>query len=113
VLQLLLFRCFLLGLTFEPFKELGVRHDNHRGSVPVFQKKFETRTSTDGSLILMFFNEKEPENLLFFKASRLAVLGFGHIEEEPIAEHRSNSVLGGAFESLKNHRFKSFKYFRP
>jgi len=26
VLQLLLFRCFLLGLTFEPFKELGVRH---------------------------------------------------------------------------------------
>jgi len=26
VLRLLLFRCFLLGLTFEPFKELGVRH---------------------------------------------------------------------------------------
>jgi hypothetical protein len=26
VLQLLLFRCFLLGLTFEPFKELRVRH---------------------------------------------------------------------------------------
>jgi hypothetical protein len=25
VLRLLLFRCFLLGLTFEPFKELGVR----------------------------------------------------------------------------------------
>jgi len=26
VLRLLLFHCFLLGLTFEPFKELGVRH---------------------------------------------------------------------------------------
>jgi hypothetical protein len=26
MLQLLLFRCFLLGLTFEPFEELGVRH---------------------------------------------------------------------------------------
>jgi len=26
VFRLLLFRCFLLGLTFEPFKELGVRH---------------------------------------------------------------------------------------
>jgi len=26
VLRLLLFRCFLLRLTFEPFKELGVRH---------------------------------------------------------------------------------------
>jgi hypothetical protein len=26
VLRLLLFRCFLLGLTFEPFKEFGVRH---------------------------------------------------------------------------------------
>jgi len=26
VLRLLLIRCFLLGLTFEPFKELGVRH---------------------------------------------------------------------------------------
>jgi len=26
VLRLLLFRCFLLGLTFEPFEELGVRH---------------------------------------------------------------------------------------
>ncbi len=26
MLRLLLFRCFLLGLTFEPFKELGVRH---------------------------------------------------------------------------------------
>jgi hypothetical protein len=26
VLRLLLFRCFLLGLTFEPFKELGVHH---------------------------------------------------------------------------------------
>jgi len=60
----------------------------------------------------MFFNEKEPEVLLFFKALRLAVLGFGHIEE-PTTEHKSGSVLGGAFESLKNHRFKSFKYFRP
>jgi hypothetical protein len=29
VLRLLLFRCFLLGLTFEPFKELGVRHYAH------------------------------------------------------------------------------------
>jgi hypothetical protein len=28
VLRLLLFRCFLLGLTFEPFEELGVRHDD-------------------------------------------------------------------------------------
>jgi len=27
VLRLLLFRCFLLGLTFEPFKELGVRQN--------------------------------------------------------------------------------------
>jgi hypothetical protein len=89
------------------------RPDNHQGSVPVFQKKFETRTWTDGSLILMFFNEKEPEVVLFFKAPRLAVLGFGHIEEEPIAEHRFDSVLGGAFESLKNHRFRSFKYFKP
>jgi len=61
----------------------------------------------------MFFNEKELEVLLFFKAPRLAVLGFGHIEEEPTTEHRSGSVLGGAFESLKNHRFRSFKYFRP
>jgi hypothetical protein len=26
VLRLLLFRCFLLGFTFEPFEELGVRH---------------------------------------------------------------------------------------
>jgi len=61
----------------------------------------------------MFFNEKEPKVLLFFKAPQLAVLGFGHIEEEPTAEHRSSSVLGGAFESLKNHWFRSFKYFRP
>jgi len=61
----------------------------------------------------MFFNEKEPEVLLFFKAPRLAVLGFRNIEEEPTAEHMSGSVLGGAFESLKNHRFRSFKYFRP
>jgi hypothetical protein len=60
----------------------------------------------------MFFNEKESEVFLFFKAPRLAVLGFGHIEEEPTAEHRSSSVLGGAFESSKNHRFRSFKYFR-
>jgi hypothetical protein len=30
-----------------------------------FQKKFETKTWTDGSLILMFFKEKEPEVLLF------------------------------------------------
>jgi len=51
----------------------------------------------------MFFNEKD----------QLVVLGFGHIEEKPTAEHRSGSVLGGAFESLKNHRFRSFKYFRP
>jgi hypothetical protein len=61
----------------------------------------------------MFFNEKEPEVLLFFKAPRLAVLDFGHIEEESIAKHRSGLVLGGTFESLKNHRFRSFKYFRP
>jgi len=61
----------------------------------------------------MFFNEKEPEVLLFFKAPQLAVLGFGHIEKELTAEHRSGSVLGVAFESLKNHRFRSFKYFRP
>jgi hypothetical protein len=61
----------------------------------------------------MFFNEKEPKVILFFKAPRLAVLGFGHIKEEPTAEHRSGLVLGGAFESLKNHRFRSFKYFRP
>jgi hypothetical protein len=44
---------------------------------------------------------------------RLAVLGFGHVEEEPTTEHRSGSVLGGAFESLKNHWFRSFKYFKP
>jgi len=61
----------------------------------------------------MFFNEKEPEVCLFFKAPRLAVLGFENIEEEPTAEHRFGSVLGGPFESLKNHRFRSFKYFRP
>jgi hypothetical protein len=30
VLWLLLFRCFLLGFTFEPFKELGVRHNHSR-----------------------------------------------------------------------------------
>jgi hypothetical protein len=61
----------------------------------------------------MFFNEKEPEVLLIFKAPRLAIFDFENIEEEPIAEHRSGSVLGGPFESLKNHRFRSFKYFRP
>jgi len=61
----------------------------------------------------MFFNEEEPEVLLFFKALQLAILDFGHIEEEPTAERRSGSVLGGVFESLKNHRFRSFKYFRP
>jgi hypothetical protein len=61
----------------------------------------------------MFFNEKEPEVLLFFKAPQLAVLDFEHIEEESTAEHRSGLVLGGAFESLKNHRFRSFKSFRP
>jgi hypothetical protein len=61
----------------------------------------------------MFSNEKEPEVLLFFKALRLAILGFGHIEEESIVEHRSGSVLGAAFESLKNHWSRSFKYFRP
>jgi len=61
----------------------------------------------------MFFNEKEPEVLLFFKAPQLAVLGFGHIKEESTVEHKSGSVLGGAFESLKNHRFRSFKYFKP
>ncbi len=33
VLQLLLFRCFLLGLTFEPFKELGVRHLPSKGKL--------------------------------------------------------------------------------
>jgi len=61
----------------------------------------------------MFFNEKEPEVLLFFKAPRLAVLGFEHIEKEPTAEHKFGLVLGGVFESLKNHRFGSFKYFKP
>jgi hypothetical protein len=39
-----------------------------------FQKKFETETWTGGSLILMFFNENEPEVLLFFKELELVVL---------------------------------------
>jgi len=61
----------------------------------------------------MFFNEKKPKVLLFFKAPRLTILGFENIEEKSTAEHRSSSVLGGAFEFLKNHWFRSFKYFRP
>jgi hypothetical protein len=63
----------------------------------------ETRSSKR-KLVVRSWNED---------ALRLAVLGFGHIEEELTAKHRSGSVLGGVFESLKNHRFRSFKYFRP
>jgi hypothetical protein len=54
-----------------------------------------------------------PENRPDNQRGSVPVLGFGHIEEEPTAKHRSGSVLGGVFESLKNHRFRSFKYFRP
>jgi hypothetical protein len=40
VLWLLLFRCFLLGLTFEPFEELGVRHCPNKQIQPKTWSKF-------------------------------------------------------------------------
>jgi hypothetical protein len=39
-----------------------------------FQKTFESKTWTCGSLTLMFFNEKEPDVLLFFKELELVAL---------------------------------------